>query len=431
MRLNRSFMSGEYKKHRSNLLADSEIAKLAESMEAASRRKEVRVLEDQREELYKKRRAIMAEADKLLDQAGDINDQIRVLEKRKKSTERKKFIMPCPDEGCRGFLSSQYKCEICKKWACPHCLVVLGEQKPEDHVCDPNTKASAELIKKETKPCPSCGTRISKIDGCDQMWCTECHTAFSWRTGEIETGAVHNPHFYQFQRTLKDGQEPAPNRAFGQCNDRLPRYSELRSYVLTPMTNWARDMQKDGQTEAAEEVTVLSEWIHYAHHAITHINHAELEPHRRTLRDLADNEDLRISFILNEIDKQGLMTELATRDTKRRRLADIVDVLDVIVRVAKEHFTALVNAPTNDMPAFINMATASKTTIEALKVYCRNQLAMISATYNCTVPPVELDRRFHKAVRCTLTQAREIMKEADMMGVVENLVIEDQAQNQP
>ena len=429
MQLNRSFMSGDYKKHRSNLLADSEISKLSESMEAASRRKEVKVLEQRRAKIYEERQAIINEADKLLEKAYAVSDQIRTLENKKsKATERKKFIMPCPDEGCRGFLSSQYKCEICKKWACPHCLVVLGEQKPEDHQCDPGTKASAELIKKETKPCPSCGTRISKIDGCDQMWCTECHTAFSWRTGEVETGVVHNPHFYQFQRTLKDGDEPPPNRAFGQCNDRLPPYYELRSYVLKPMENWARALSASSNkicAEAAEEVTALSEWLHYAHHAITHLNHAELEPHRRTLRHLVDNEDLRINFILSEIDKDGLMAELATRDTKRRRLADIVDVLDVIVRVAKEHFTALVNAPTNDMPAFIKMATASKTTIEALKVYCRKQLAMISATYNCTVPPMELDRRFHKAVRCTLTQAREIMKEADMMGAVENVVIEE------
>jgi len=429
MNLNRSFMSGEYKKHRSNLLADSEIAKLAESMEAASRRKEVRVLEDQREDLYKKRRAIMAEADKLLDRAGAINDQIRVLEnKKQKSSERKKFIMPCPDEGCRGFLSSQYKCEICKKWACPHCLIVLGEQKPEDHVCDPNTKASAELIKKETKPCPSCGTRISKIDGCDQMWCTECHTAFSWRTGEIETGAVHNPHFYQFQRTLKDGQEPAPNRAFGQCNDRMPPYYELRSYVLTPLNNWANARKDSGSEKKrgyAAAVTKLAEWLHTTHHAVGHVQHAELAPHRRSLRDLADNEDLRISFILNEMDKDGMKSELALRDNKRRRLGDIVDVLDVITRVAREHFTALVNAPTNDMISFIKLATNTRTTIEALKEYCRKQLAMISATYNCSVPSMDWSGRYWRAARYNLTQAREIMKEADVIGDAENVVIEE------
>ena len=90
--------------------------------------------------------------------------------------------MPCPREECRGFLSTQYKCEICKFHTCPHCLEVIGESK-EGHECDPDTVATAEAIKAQSKPCPKCGTRISKISGCDQMWCISCHTAFSWRTG--------------------------------------------------------------------------------------------------------------------------------------------------------------------------------------------------------------------------------------------------------
>ena len=59
------------------------------------------------------------------------------------------------------------------------------------------SKKTADLIKSTTKPCPKCGERISKIEGCDQMWCVTCHTAFSWRTGKIDTGRVHNPHFFE------------------------------------------------------------------------------------------------------------------------------------------------------------------------------------------------------------------------------------------
>lgn len=42
---------------------------------------------------------------------------------------------------------------------------------------------------------------------CDQMFCSQCHTAFSWRTGEIETGRIHNPHYFQYLRTLAGGNE--------------------------------------------------------------------------------------------------------------------------------------------------------------------------------------------------------------------------------
>ena len=29
---------------------------------------------------------------------------------------------------------------------------------------------------------------------------SQCHTTFDWNTGEIETGVVHNPHYYEFHR---------------------------------------------------------------------------------------------------------------------------------------------------------------------------------------------------------------------------------------
>ena len=32
------------------------------------------------------------------------------------------------------------------------------------------------------------------------MWCTQCHVAFSWRTGEIDHGNIHNPHALAWKR---------------------------------------------------------------------------------------------------------------------------------------------------------------------------------------------------------------------------------------
>ena len=43
-------------------------------------------------------------------------------------------------------------------------------------------KATEKYIKKETKPCPSCGVRIVKTGGCDSMVCTirTCNSRFNW-----------------------------------------------------------------------------------------------------------------------------------------------------------------------------------------------------------------------------------------------------------
>jgi len=85
---------------------------------------------------------------------------------REAVAQRREFIMRCPAEGCRGFLSTAYKCGTCECWACVECHVSVGKEKECGHVCDPNTVLSAKAIKDETRPCPKCGTRIFKTDGC-------------------------------------------------------------------------------------------------------------------------------------------------------------------------------------------------------------------------------------------------------------------------
>jgi hypothetical protein len=130
--------------------------------------------------------------------------------------EVSKFIKKCPENDCNGYLSSQYKCGLCKCKTCPHCFDIIthGNLKEIDeneervqHVCKEENVLSAELIKKETKSCPKCGTSIFKIAGCDQMWCTHCNTGFGWISGKIiENGNIHNPHFFQWQQQNNQNQ---------------------------------------------------------------------------------------------------------------------------------------------------------------------------------------------------------------------------------
>lgn len=79
---------------------------------------------------------------------------------------KRKFVQKCQKEGCRGFLSSQWKCGVCEEWTCKDCLEVIGPDKNVEHVCKKEHLESAKLIKKETRPCPKCATPIFKINGC-------------------------------------------------------------------------------------------------------------------------------------------------------------------------------------------------------------------------------------------------------------------------
>jgi len=119
--------------------------------------------------------------------------------------EKRAFIKACPVTDCRGFLSTQWKCGICDIKVCNKCH---DPMTIEPHLCDEEKVASVALIAAEAKPCPKCGVMISKVSGCSQMFCVECKTAFSWTTGKIETGIIHNPHYFEWRRAA--GADPAP-----------------------------------------------------------------------------------------------------------------------------------------------------------------------------------------------------------------------------
>jgi len=145
---------------------------------------------------------------------------------------RAAFLMCCPKVGCSGFLSSAYKCGVCEGRTCPQCRQLIAA---EGHACAADDVASVAELKRESKACPGCGTAISKIDGCDQMWCVACKTAFSWRTRRISTGVIHNPHFIHWARAnsvhIEFGarrREDAANEGRGGACQELVRQATFR-----------------------------------------------------------------------------------------------------------------------------------------------------------------------------------------------------------
>lgn len=72
--------------------------------------------------------------------------------------------MPCPGNDCKGYLSTQYKCELCKLYVCPDCFEIIGYSKEEGgHLCKEDNLKSAELIKKETKVALNVGFAFSRF----------------------------------------------------------------------------------------------------------------------------------------------------------------------------------------------------------------------------------------------------------------------------
>ena len=88
-----------------------------------------------------------------------------------------KFVKQCSFENCKGFLEDNpedkgWKCRLCDKFTCRKCheplvsTICPETNKKLKHRCNEDVIANLKEMKKDTKPCPKCGTAIFKIDGC-------------------------------------------------------------------------------------------------------------------------------------------------------------------------------------------------------------------------------------------------------------------------
>ena len=247
----------------------------------------------------------------------DLRTTMNLYADKEGPAERREFIMKCPAEECRGFLSSAYKCGTCEAWACVDCHVSIGK-KDAAHTCDPNTVLSAKAIKAETRPCPKCGTRIFKTEGCDQMWCIMegCGTAFSWDTGHIVTGVIHNPHYYEWLRRVSGGQIP---REAGDipCGG-MP--------ATWQMVGAIRDMYvpEPPRTIILESFRNLQELIEL-----------RMRDYPSRLPQLANKED-DIDYLLNDISEDVWQQRLERTETKFNRKKEIGQILQTLATAGSD-----------------------------------------------------------------------------------------------
>jgi len=376
---NKSFFDKEYKKTRKQFLLESEISKLPSTISAAESYKQIKEEEEKIKNVDNQIRELNKELIKLRRSKYDIYTNIQSLKKTgEKPEEKKKFVMPCPNNDCRGFLSMQYKCEICKLFTCPTCHDIIGHSKNDEHTCNPDSVQSAELIKKDTKPCPNCGIRIFKISGCDQMWCTECEVAFSWNTGrQLHNVLIHNPHYYNRQREINNGVMP---RAPGDilCGGLCPYY-QLRNLILAPLKKNIKESQY---------IMNLSQKILDWHRFIGHITNVELIRIRTKILNLRDNKDLRIQYILKEKTKEQLADSIYRNSIILNKSTEIHNIYEILSVVGIELFAYLCNQnlqQINNQNEIVKIVEKSLDEYKALINYSNTELQKISATYSHSV----------------------------------------------
>lgn len=320
----KTFITGEWKKMKEQVLFDREKALLPATQGVVEMRvrqentkKEIREVDTLMRELYERRRNLEQQY-----RIGGVEGTASTQH------ERRQFIRACPAGDCRGFLSSQWKCGTCAKSTCSDCHEVKDEAPGQEHVCNPDNVATATLLSHDTKPCPKCATAIFKIEGCDQMWCTQCHTAFSWRTGHIETN-VHNPHYYEWQRRMNNGVAPrvAGDIPCGENREITHMTPGIVANAIKLKLNYTQALATPAE---AQRFLLLSRRIYRICESISHLTNVQMDAYHAGNR-MENNLELRVEYLQKKISEEEFKIKVQRANKMHEKKREMSGVLNLFV----------------------------------------------------------------------------------------------------
>lgn len=404
--LNSSFVNKTYKNYRTEVLFDREKSQFPETMHLVEKESQIR-------ELQKINNTYQDQLLQIQNIIRENNHKMLLIRRNGVPKEKKSvFIKACPADVCKGMLSSAHKCGVCNIWACSKCFEVKGFHKDATHTCKEENIKSAEMIKKETKNCPGCASIIYKISGCSQMWCTQCKIAFDWRTGEIETGVIHNPHFYEWQKQTGNN---IINPTEVPCGG-IPDYYSFR----TKLRYCKQHMDLN-----------TFNWCFSFHRFASHWQHYEIRNLRRECRELQNNSGLRIKYLMSEMDENIFKDKVQKKEKQRNKKMAILHIYELMNTVFTESLVDIYNNTIEDQ------ILKNRDRIEKLIIYSNNELSRISYIYSQSVKLLEISNfeyyseKFNKKKFLKYNKKYKMTKQNDgETKCTENVVLSDNLNKQ-
>ena len=354
-----TFLNTKYKEHIENVLFDQEKALMPDTQPLVEEKKAKIII---KQHIKKTEEAIL----KLMHKKRSLEYSLE--NGKHMAREKSVFIRQCPYNDCRGFLSTQWKCGICENWTCPDCHELKGLVRDCPHTCNADNVESAKLLSKDSKPCPKCQSLIFKIDGCDQIWCTQCHIAFCWKTGKLEKN-IHNPHYFEWQR--KNGGGVAPRNEHDiECGRILNNFVSANFFALS-----RNHSDLYFKTDYHPIIKKYGKIIEISTH-----NYVVVMPQYRVDYVLR-NQNLRILYLENGITEEEFKRSIQKNDKKNRQNTEIYQVLNLLNTVIIDIVFRLIDEIRVSENSKHDVCKFEPEFSEIIK-HCNSILKEISFTYN-------------------------------------------------
>ena len=323
--LSRSWVDNEYKIYLTEILFNTEKIKSKDNINEAIYYRKISNLLHENIEYYTLKNQLLEEVHKINEAIYNNQLKIKEIEAYFKSKPSIQILKKCINPKCNGFLNSNYVCELCETCVCSKCF--KEKKVGTTHECNESDIKTIELLSMDSKNCPSCGECIYKIDGCDQMWCTQCKIAWDWKTQKIIYGKIHNPHFIEYQKNINNGIVSRDVQDF-ECNLPVPSYNLWEQIVCSVSDE---DNHKLSQSDRKLFENILP---------VVHQNYAKLndtvEDRQLYLQDLQDNKYNRIKYIVGETDEKEFKEYIFSKNIEIEKWTDIVQLYELFEMICKE-----------------------------------------------------------------------------------------------
>jgi hypothetical protein len=272
---------------------------------------------------------------------------------------------------------------------------------------------TAKLLEKDSKPCPKCQSLIFKISGCDQMWCTQCHTAFSWKTGALEKN-IHNPHYYEWQR--KNGGLARANGDI-ECGRELDHrtmdvvYTLIKNNKHDDLLDKIKGMRTGYYNYYIPIINKLSDIIRNTVHNV------RVELNQFQTNYVERNQELRVQYLCNEIDEEHFKILIQRNDKKNRKNTEVAQV----TQLSNTAVTDIVYRIINDLRITSNNQnnlTLLMNEFDGVISYCNDIFKDIAFTYGCV--QYKFNQLFHM-IRVEREKKPKKKKSDDLYEEISNL----------
>lgn len=378
----KQFINGSYKKHKLSVMMKKESQKLPQTQLLAERELKKRKAENQIKEIKKQKAALSAQMRRYDRQIDSLKRQIETGNYIEEDQANSNALSgrKCPSDSCKGFLlrnGSSLSCGLCEKEYCKEC----NAPWEDGHECDKDLRETVQYILNNTTACPSCGMQIQKSEGCDQMWCTDCHTAFSYKTGKIENGYIHNPLYLQWRRQAgMHAREPNDYPCGGLPNADIIWNNVYKSNLESVLDEYGTDNINMFRKYISKEIknqywSPTGKPIDKAYMIFAKLH--DMSVHSYRVNDTLNHNELRVKWMLGEINDDKFESLISSREKRFSFRKDIGHRINAMLF--------------GIMEVFQRMATQCITDVDQLKTYIA-ELYNLRSMYNNSL--FDLSRKY-------------------------------------